>query len=98
MNKSEIIIIDKIGEHNDQYLIIFIDKAIIFIKECENNLFSHLFIKEEKYCTIIASKEINRGQLSQELHLNFCENINKYEKESYNKTIKRFSKNFKNFT
>lgn len=33
-------------------------------------------------------------QLSHELNINFYENINKYEKEIYNDTIKSFSKKF----
>ena len=98
VNKSEIIIIDKIGEPNDQYFVIFIDKAIIFIQESEINLFSNLFIKEKRYFTIIASPKINKEQLSQKFHFNFCENIiNEYEKENYNKNIKNFSENLSIF-
>ena len=87
VKKSEIIMIDEIGGQNDQYFVIFIDNAIIFFHE--SDLFSNLFIKKERYCTIIASEKINKELLSYKLHINFSENFYEYEKKD---TI-RLSKN-----
>ncbi|KAK8899031.1 hypothetical protein M9Y10_001328 [Tritrichomonas musculus] len=92
LNKSEIIMIDEIDEQNDQYFVIFVDNAIIFIHEID--LLSNLFIKKERYCTIIASEKINKELLSHELHLDFCEDIEEYEKQFYNEIINKFSENF----
>lgn len=94
VKKSEIIIIDKIFEHNNPYFVIFIDKAILFIPRCEISKFSNLIKKEERLYTTIASKKMTEEQLSHELNINFYENINEYEKEIYNDTIKSFSKKF----
>ncbi|KAK8892389.1 hypothetical protein M9Y10_029615 [Tritrichomonas musculus] len=94
VDKSEIIIIDNIGEQNDRYFVIFIDKAIIFIQDCGIDLLSNLFIAKERNCTIIASKKINKEQLSHELHLNFCDDIKEYEKNFYNEIINVFSESF----
>ncbi|KAK8834105.1 hypothetical protein M9Y10_031441 [Tritrichomonas musculus] len=94
VDKSEITIIDNIGEQNDRYFVIFIDEAIIFIEDCGIDLLSTLFIAKERNRTIIASEKINKEQLSEELHLNFYEEIKEYEKEFYNEIINEFSKSF----
>ena len=77
---------------------IYVYALCMYVLTCRNSrsrwknhppLLSTLFIAKERNRTIIASEKINKEQLSEELHLNFYEEIKEYEKEFYNERINK---------
>ncbi|KAK8839821.1 hypothetical protein M9Y10_031531 [Tritrichomonas musculus] len=87
LNNSEIIIIDNVGEHNDKFYIIFIDKAIIFIKDCDIKLFLNLILNLRNNSIISTSKRVKEETLSHEPRLSFSD-----ASDENDITIQSFSK------
>ena len=87
LKNSEIIIIDNVGEYNDKFYIIFIDKAIIFIKDCDIKLFLNLILNLKNNSIISTSKIVKEETLSYEPQLSFSDASNENDI-----TIQSFSK------
>ena len=96
MDEPKIVVIDKISEGNDQYLVILLDKTIIVIKNKKTNLSQiSSFFREEKNIIIIpVSDTVKKEDLPDDLQNKYIDDLNDFDKDNYLQTIQEFSNNF----